>query len=94
MWTLPCTTELNISFVFSGVVFPVHPLDLTTVSTIEVPLSGTNTNVTFCFNTFQYLTLDPEDFTGFDAVFGDAFLRNVYASYVFLPYNHTHDPPS
>ena len=46
----------------------------------EVPLNGTNQNVTYCYNTYQYLDLDPENFSGFDAILGDAFLRNVYAS--------------
>jgi hypothetical protein len=26
-WLIPCAQELNISFVFGGVTFPVHPLD-------------------------------------------------------------------
>jgi hypothetical protein len=61
----------------------VHPLDLSDVQTIVVPLNGKKTNVTFCTNTFQYLTLDPASFNGFDAILGDAFLRNAYASCVF-----------
>lgn len=66
----------------SGDDFPVHPLDLTFVATTEIPSAdGTSTqNVTYCYNTYQYLTLDPNSFEGFDAVLGDAFLRNVYAS--------------
>lgn len=67
----------------SGKPFPVHPLDLTFVATTEVP-SGTNgktENVTYCYNTYQYLALDPNSFSGFDAILGDAFLRNAYASF-------------
>ena len=41
---------------------------------------GGQQNATFCFNSFQYLTLDPTEFSGFDLILGDAFLRNVYAS--------------
>ena len=41
-----------------------------------------DTNATACVNTYQYLTLDPSSFVGFDVILGDAFLRNVYASYV------------
>jgi hypothetical protein len=26
-WVIPCTTELNISFIIGGVKFPIHPLD-------------------------------------------------------------------
>lgn len=36
-------------------------------------------NVTTCINTYQYITLDPTSFVGFDIILGDAFLRNVYA---------------
>ncbi len=28
-WSIPCSYELNISFVFGGVKYPIHPLDLT-----------------------------------------------------------------
>lgn len=38
--------------------------------------------MTVCINTFQYLTLDPTQFVGFDIILGDAFLRNAYSSYV------------
>lgn len=59
-----------------GQEFFVHPLDL------SYPIAGTINGAkrTACLNTYQYLTLDPEDFTGFDLILGDAFLRNVYAS--------------
>lgn len=60
--------------------FPVHPLDLTAVAQTVVTLDGQDQNVTYCYNTYQYLDLDPTNFAGFDAVLGDAFLRNVYAS--------------
>ena len=41
----------------------------------------TTENVTVCLNTYQYLTLDPTEFSGFDLILGDAFLRSVYALY-------------
>ncbi len=57
----------------------IHPLDLTLP--ISGPFNGPGGgNVTICINTFQYLTLDPAEFVGFDLILGDAFLRNVYAS--------------
>lgn len=64
----------------SGQEFFVHPLDLT------YPVAGTvnGINTTACLNTYQYLTLDPNEFDGFDLILGDAFLRNVYASSVPL----------
>lgn len=49
-------------------------------ATVITDASGHESNVTFCYNTYQYLDLDPSSFTGFDAILGDAFLRNVYAS--------------
>lgn len=64
----------------SGVDFPVHYLDLAAIQNLTLPINGQNTSVTFCSNAFQYLTLDPADFPGFDALLGDSFLRNVYAS--------------
>ena len=45
-----------------------------------LPINGTPTNATICINTFQYLTLDLNNFVGFDFILGDAFLHNVYAS--------------
>ena len=60
-------------FFDSGIEFPVHYLDLTTVSD-----GGGLTDVTICTNTFQYL--DPDNLSGADAVMGDSFLRNAYAS--------------
>ena len=50
--------------------------------TTDIELNGTVKNVTACINTYAYLTLDPTTFVGFDIILGDAFLRNVYASYV------------
>ena len=60
-----------------GQEFPVHPLDLTR------PESGSvqdGKSVTVCFNAYDYLTVSPTEFPGFDVLLGDAFLRNVYAS--------------
>ena len=68
-----CTDPLR-----SGQDFPVHPLDITYPEVTE--LNGQN--ATACVNTYQYLTLDPNSFQGFDMILGDAFLRNVYTSYV------------
>lgn len=71
---------LTLSLLSSGQDFPVHPLDLTIPVTATVPMNGQKTDVTVCINTYRYLTLDPNSFTGFDIVLGDAFLRNVYVS--------------
>ncbi|KAI0823317.1 acid protease [Trametes gibbosa] len=76
-WFVPCDASTNVSFVFAGQEFFVHPLDLT------YPVTGSIGGVqrTVCVNTYQYLTLNPDAFTGFDLILGDAFLRNVYASF-------------
>ncbi|EIW62831.1 acid protease [Trametes versicolor FP-101664 SS1] len=80
LWVVPCNSSLSLSFVFGGQEYFVHPLDLT--FPVSGPLDGPGSqNVTVCVNTFQYLTLDPTKFVGFDLILGDAFLRNVYASF-------------
>lgn len=63
----------------SGQEFLVHPLDIT-FPTVGPFTGDPTTNVTVCINTFQYLTLDPTQFVGFDIILGDAFLRNAYSS--------------
>ena len=62
-----------------GEQFLVHPLDITSIGTDTVTINGQSMNVTYCYNNYQYLTLDPTAFAGFDAALGDGFLRNVYA---------------
>ncbi|KAI0633304.1 acid protease [Trametes polyzona] len=89
LWVVPCNSSVQLSFVFGGQEFFVHPLDVT------FPVAGPfgpdpSTNSTICVNTFQYLTLDPTEFVGFDIVLGDAFLRNVYASF---NYGDENTPP-
>lgn len=42
-WTIPCAQELNVTFVFGGQKFPVHPLDLSiTAASVEVDLPLVN----------------------------------------------------
>lgn len=47
------------------------------MNTRTITQNGKKQDVTYCSNAFQYLTQKPD---GFDAILGDAFLRNVYAS--------------
>ncbi|KAI0743088.1 aspartic peptidase domain-containing protein [Daedaleopsis nitida] len=96
MWIVPCTAATNLSFTFSGQEFYVHPLDLTFPLVTEITVDGAVKNITACINTYQYLTLDPNSFAGFDIILGDAFLRNVYASFDYgdyYPANHTNGLP-
>ncbi|EIW59870.1 acid protease [Trametes versicolor FP-101664 SS1] len=89
-WIVPCNSSgVSLSFVFGDQEFFVHPLDLTLP--VAGPFNGPGGgNVTICINTFQYLTLDPAEFVGFDLILGDAFLRNVYASF---NYGDQNTPP-
>ncbi|OSD03925.1 acid protease [Trametes coccinea BRFM310] len=82
-WIVPCNASANVSFVFAGQEFFVHPLDLTIPTTTLVPVAdGTQANRTICINTFQYFDFG-SNFGGFDLILGEAFLRNVYASFNF-----------
>ncbi|PIL34121.1 hypothetical protein GSI_03832 [Ganoderma sinense ZZ0214-1] len=94
VWLVPCNASANLTFVFGGQQFPVHPLDLTFPVVATLPVNGQATNVTACINTYQYLTLDPNSFQGFDVVLGDAFLRNVYASFDYGDYDPTNNSSS
>ncbi|KAI0737568.1 acid protease [Daedaleopsis nitida] len=96
-WVIPCNSSVELSFVFGGREFMVHPLDLTLPQAVPIVENGSEKNVTVCFATYQYLTLDPAGgFGGFDLILGDAFLRSVYASFDygdFNPTNHTNGLP-
>lgn len=72
MWTLPCSTELNVTFIFANVSIPIHPLD-TVTSALEGPPDSTG--VPTCVGAFQPITTDIE---GFDIILGMSFLRNAY----------------
>ncbi|KAH9935099.1 acid protease [Epithele typhae] len=91
-WIVPCDAAPNVVFTFGGQDIPVHPLDLTLTNVFSTP-SG---NITGCVGSFQGLTLDPTQFVGFDLILGDAFLRNVYASFNYGDYrpNTTFDGQS
>lgn len=79
----PSVTTADAYIDLSGEAIPINPLDITRVAVIPLPLNGTITNVTLCLNSWSAFDLSPS-FTGLDVLLGDAFLRNVYASYVPL----------
>ncbi|KAI0365652.1 acid protease [Pilatotrama ljubarskyi] len=79
-WAVPCNASTSLSFVFANQEFAVHPLDLT-VPTVLPSVTNPGQNVTVCLNAFRYSTLDPKEFSGFDLILGDSFLRNVYVSF-------------
>ena len=71
IYILPCDTRLNVSFVFGGIEYPVHPIDTVTATT------DFNGGVV-CFSGFTIGESNSEDF-----LLGDSFLRNVYSLYDF-----------
>lgn len=94
IWTLPCDVELNITFKFGGVDFPIHPLD--TVSN-DIPTKDSAGN-TVCIGAVSPSSLPPsfprshnnnpqyQPITSafsllgeYDMILGMSFLRNAYA---------------
>ncbi|PCH42247.1 acid protease [Wolfiporia cocos MD-104 SS10] len=67
-YTLPCSTKLNISMVFGSSVYPMNPIDATTLTVND---DGTF----YCQGTFSYSPAT----AGVDLILGDAFMRNVYS---------------
>ncbi|KZT70994.1 acid protease [Daedalea quercina L-15889] len=72
VWTLPCNVELNVTFKFGGVSFPVNPLD-TNLGALNVKGSDGNE---VCVGSFQPITTAAS--STFDMILGMAFLRNAY----------------
>ncbi|KAI1783139.1 acid protease [Ganoderma leucocontextum] len=91
VWLVPCDRSPNVTFVFGGLQFPVHPLDLTSPVTDSLLINDWDTDIATCVNTFQYLTTDPTSSDGFDIILADAFLHNVYASFDYGDWNPTNN---
>ncbi|KAI1783153.1 acid protease [Ganoderma leucocontextum] len=92
VWLVPCDRSPNVTFVFGGQQFPMHPLDLTFPVMATVPINARwNMEITACVNTFQYLTTDPTSSDGFDIILADGFLHNVYASFDYGDWNPTNN---
>ncbi|KIJ17962.1 eukaryotic aspartyl protease [Paxillus involutus ATCC 200175] len=75
IWALPCDQEVNATFLFAGVEFPIHPLDLN-FDGLDLQTNGK----TFCVGAFQPYSFDivEEGEVFFDMILGMAFLRNAY----------------
>ncbi|KAI0647783.1 acid protease [Trametes meyenii] len=71
IWQLPCDKEVNVTFKFSGVKYPIHPLD----TNLDLNLTDSSGN-RVCVGAFQPLTA--QDGATYDVIFGMAFLRNAY----------------
>nr|VWO98982.1 Mannitol 1-phosphate dehydrogenase [Ganoderma boninense] len=89
-WIIPCDfVPVDLSFTFGGQEYPVHPLDLFLPVIVPIIENGAEKNVTVCAATYRALALDPASFNSFDLILGDAFLRNVYASFNYNDYSPT-----
>ncbi|KAJ7069539.1 aspartic peptidase A1 [Mycena amicta] len=73
-WTVPCGQEVNLTFHFGGVAFPIHPLDVVDDNFKITDALGNHV----CIGAFQPITSAFSLFGNFDAIFGMAFLRNAY----------------
>ncbi|KAG9012464.1 hypothetical protein FRB94_006080 [Tulasnella sp. JGI-2019a] len=78
LWTVPCTEELSITFVFGGQKFFVHPLDLvmTAAESGNPELEQVN-GVEMCYGMFQPMVAGANS-SDYDMVLGMGFLRNTY----------------
>lgn len=88
LWHVPCMNTTELSFEFGNTTIPVHPLDITTVTT--------NGNETICVNSYRPFNLALGANTGIDFILGDSFLKNVYAAFDYgdwTPDNSTADIP-
>ncbi|TDL18819.1 acid protease [Rickenella mellea] len=83
VYYVPCDTKINLSFVFGGIAYPVHPID-----TVQ---ATTNTDGTvICISGFLAMTgPDPVE----DMVLGNSLLRNVYSLYDFGSFTSATTPP-
>ncbi|KAI0347326.1 acid protease [Trametopsis cervina] len=76
-WTVPCSAEIDIALQFGGVVYPIHPLDVSPQS-LSVPNQ--------CVGTFipQTVSVGAGEF---DWLIGDNVLRSIYSVYDFGDFN-------
>ncbi|PIL33839.1 hypothetical protein GSI_03545 [Ganoderma sinense ZZ0214-1] len=88
-WLVPCDSSPNLTFVFGGQHFAVHPLDLTFPVTATLSINGWDTDVTACTNTFQPLTRQPTSADGYDIVLANSFFHNAYISFNYAEWTPT-----
>ncbi|KAJ3553824.1 hypothetical protein NP233_g12559 [Leucocoprinus birnbaumii] len=79
VWIVPCELEVNVTFIFGGREYPMHPLDMTLDPSI-FNLNGVfnSQGTSCCIGSFQPFTFNKGHRTSFDLVLGMAFMRNVY----------------
>ena len=62
----------------SGIEYPIHPLDITQITQMVLPIDGKAENVTVCASKID--SVESSINSGFDISLGDVFLKNVIAS--------------
>ncbi|KAF9220897.1 acid protease [Gyrodon lividus] len=72
IWVLPCDQEVNATFHFAGVEFPIHLLDLN-FDGFGLQADGE----TFCFQPYSFNVVEDGQIL-FDMILGMAFLCNAY----------------
>ncbi|KAF8443005.1 aspartic peptidase domain-containing protein [Boletus edulis BED1] len=76
-WQLDCDQEINATFLFGGVEFPIHPLDLN----LDIGAEDDKGNPQ-CVGGFQGISFDVAqanaNTTVYDMILGMSFLRNAY----------------
>ena len=69
VYTLPCDVELNVTFKFGGVSYPIHPLDT------SLDLGRTNSSGdALCIGAFQPIASNSQSST-YDMILGMAFRK-------------------
>lgn len=78
VWTLPCTAEVNITFKFSNISFPIHPLDTNFGELNLVDDSGDP----MCIGAFQPITTGAS--SNYDMILGMAFCECLHGHLLLL----------
>ncbi|PPQ86178.1 hypothetical protein CVT25_006921 [Psilocybe cyanescens] len=78
IWIIPCNTTTHVEVAFGGERYPIHPLDL---STISDPLTINGEEWVACVAAFK--GADRWGGDAYDISLGDSFLRNVYSVFDF-----------
>ncbi|KAF9013318.1 aspartic peptidase A1 [Cyathus striatus] len=73
-WTIPCGQYLNITFMFGGKPYPVHPLDVVDDNFGQIDSTGKRV----CIGAFQPITSAFSILGNYDMILGMSFLRSAY----------------
>ena len=71
VYTLPCDVELNVTFKFANISYPIHPLD----TSLDVGATDSLGNAV-CIGAFQP-TLPGAESSTFDGILGMAFCESM-----------------